>query len=268
MLPKNLHLGAICVLVVGLAGGLAPGLSAQEQDNPFTTAMDVQTGRQLFTRQCSVCHGVRGTGGDVGPDLTTGQFEHASTDVGLFSVISDGIPNTPMPGLNRNRSDQAVWQIVAYVRSLSGGGARVAVAGDATAGEQLYRGAGNCSSCHRIDREGGRHGPDLTTIGDRRSPEQLLSDLVDPDERVQPAWWTMRVTHLDGTRVEGLRMNEGTYSVRILDSDDNLWSLQKRDLRESERIETSSMPSYTGTLTGGQLEDLVAYLYGLSRQDR
>ncbi len=268
MLLKNLHLGAICVLVVCLAGGLAPGLSAQEEDNPFTTAMDVRTGRQLFTRQCSVCHGVRATGGDVGPDLTTGAFEHASTDAGLFSVISDGIPDTPMAGLNRNRSDQAVWQLVAYVRSLSGSGERVAVAGDATAGERLYLGMGNCSSCHRIDSEGGRHGPDLTTIGDRRSPEQLLSDLVDPDERVQPAWWTMRVTHLDGTRVEGLRMNEGTYSVRILDSDDNLWSLQKRDLRESERIETSSMPSYTGTLTAGQLEDLVAYLYGLSRPDR
>ena len=48
----------------------------------------------------------------------------------------------------------------------------------------------------------------------------------------------MRVTHLDGTRVEGLRMNEGSYSVRILDGDDKLWSFLKRDLRGSERIET------------------------------
>jgi len=110
--------------------------------------------------------------------------------------------------------------------------------------------------------------PSFSTIGDRRSPDQLLSDLVDPDERVQPRWWTMRVTHLDGTRVEGLRMNEGTYSVRILDADDNLWSFLKRDLRESERIETSSMPSYAGTLTDGELEDLVAYIYGLSSPDR
>ena len=144
----------------------------------------------------------------------------------------------------------------------------MAVAGDPFTGERLYRGAANCSSCHQIGGEGGRHGPDLSTIGDRRSPEQLLSDLVDPDERVEPRWWTMRVTHLDGTRVEGLRMNEGTYSVRILDADDNLWSFMKRDLRESERIETSSMPSYAGTLTDGELEDLVAYVYGLSSPDQ
>ncbi len=268
MLLENLHLGAMWALVAGLTGGLATGLSAQEQANPFTAAIDVQAGRRMFTRQCSVCHGVRATGGDIGPDLTTGEFEHASTDAALFSVISDGIPDTPMAGLNRNRTDQAVWQIVAYLRSLSGGGERVAVTGDASAGERLYLGAGNCSSCHRIDSEGGRHGPDLSTIGDRRSPEQLLSDLVDPDERVQTAWWRMRVTHLDGTRVEGLRMNEGTYSVRILDADDNLWSFMKRDLRDSERIETSSMQAYGATLTDGQLEDLVAYLYGLSRPDR
>jgi len=199
--------------------------------------------------------------------LTTGEFEHASTDAGLFNLISEGIPNTPMMGINATRTDQSVWQIVAYLRSVSGG-ERVAVAGNASAGERLFRGRGDCSGCHVIDGEGGRQGPELSTIGDRRSPDQLLSDLVDPDERVQPRWWTMRVTHLDGTRVEGLRMNEGTYSVRILDADDNLWSFLKRDLRESERIETSSMPSYAGTLTDGELEDLVAYIYGLSSPDR
>ena len=215
----------------------------------------------------SICHGDDETGGEIGPDLTTGEFEHASTDAGLFNVISEGIPNTAMMGVNPTRTDQSVWQMVAYLRSVSGG-ERVAVAGNASAGERLFRGRGDCSGCHVIDGEGGRQGPELSTIGARRSPDDLLSDLVDPDERVQPRWWTMRVTHLDGTRVEGLRMNEGTCSVRILDADDNLWSFLKRDLRESERIETSSMPAYAGTLTEGELEDLVAYLYGLTRRDQ
>ena len=76
------------------------------------------------------------------------------------------------------------------------------------------------------------------------------------------------MTHRNGTRVEGLRMNEGTYSVRILDMDDELWSFLKKDLLVSERIETSSMPAYGDTLTDGELEDLVAYLYGLTRADQ
>ncbi len=265
MLRKNLHL-AMGVLLAGLTGGLAASLSAQERANPFTDVPDVRAGQELFDRQCSVCHGEGAAGGEVGPDLTTGDFRRASSDAGLFNVISDGIPNTAMMGVNAGRTDQSVWQMVAYLRSVSGG-ERVAVTGNASAGERLFRGRGDCSGCHVIDGEGGRQGPELSTIGDRRSPDELLSDLVDPDERVQPRWWTMRVTHLDGTRVEGLRMNEGTYSLRILDAEDNLWSFLKRDLRESERIETSSMPAYAGTLTEGELEDLVAYLYGLTRRD-
>ena len=264
MFHKNAHLGAIGVLIVGSTGGLAMGVSAQERANPFTTVQDVQAGEVLFDSQCSICHGVGATGGEIGPDLTTGEFRRSSTDAGLFNVISEGVPNTAMAGINRTRTDQSVWQLVAYLRSLSGG-ERVAVAGDVSAGEQLFRGRGDCSRCHVIDGEGGRQGPDLSTVGDRRSPVELLSDLVDPNDRVQPRWWTMRVTHRDGTRVEGQRMDEGTYSVRILDANDNMWSFLKRDLRESERIETSSMPAYGGTLTDGQLENLVAYLYGLTR---
>lgn len=272
MMRKNLHRGspgrgAAGFLMAGVAVALATGLSAQEQANPYTTVQDIQTGEVLFGRQCSVCHGVGAGGGEIGPDLSTGDFQHSSTDAGLFNTISDGVPDTPMIGINSTRTDQSVWQIVAYLRSLSGG-ERVAVAGNASAGERLYLGRGDCTSCHVVDGEGGRHGPDLSTIGDRRSPDELLSDLVDPNERVQPRWWTMRVTHLDGTQVEGLRMNEGTYSLRILDTNDNLWSFEKRDLRESERIETSSMPAYGDTLTDGELENLVAYLYGLTRRDQ
>ena len=267
MFRKVHRLGATGAVVAGLAGGVATGLTAQAEVNPFSTGMDVRSGERLFERRCSRCHGIGATGGDDGPDLTTGELRHASTDAGLFNVVSNGIPNTEMPGLRRGGTDQAVWQLVAYLRSLTGG-ARVEVAGSASSGAQLYRGKGDCASCHMIHGEGGRHGPDLSTIGDRRSPEQLTSDLLAPDERVQPRWWRMRVTHRGGTMVEGLRMNEGTYSVRILDADDELWSFLKRDLRESERIEASSMPSYAGTLTDGEREDLVAYLYGLIRSDR
>jgi putative heme-binding domain-containing protein len=141
----------------------------------------------------------------------------------------------------------------------------VAVEGNPIAGDRFFS-AGDCSGCHVVNGVGGRQGPDLSNIGARRTPVQLMSDLVDPDERVQPRWWTMRVTHLDGTRIEGLRMNEGTYSLRILDAEDNLWSLEKKDLREIERIEASSMPSYSG-LSETQLNDLVAYLYGLTGED-
>jgi len=254
----------LVIAIVGLPGVPA---SAQDDVNPFQTRMDASYGEGLFERHCARCHGVGATGGETGPNLTRGQFRHASTDRGLFSVISRGVPDTEMPAFRRARNDQEVWQLVAYLRSLSGG-PRVEVPGDPAAGARLYEGGGGCAECHMIDGRGGRQGPDLSLIGDRRSPEDLLSDLTDPDARVQPAYWRMRVTHRDGTRVEGRRMHEGTYSVRILDENAEMWSFQKKDLVERERIETSSMPSYADRLTDDELENLVAYLYGLTRSER
>lgn len=257
-----LHLGAATALVAGLTLAAAEAGSAQE--NPYTTAYDVGVGESLFERQCSRCHGLDGTGGERGPDLTSG-FQRASTDAGLFDVIRNGVPNTEMRGLNRSRGDQSVWQLVAYLRALTGG-VRVEVPGDPVAGARIYA-QSDCSRCHVIDGEGGLAGPDLSTIGSRRSPEELLTDLVEPDERVAPAWWTMDVTHRDGTRVEGRRMGEGTYTVRILDDEGRLWSFEKSELTQSERSETSTMPSYADRLSDEQLEDLVAYLYGLTRPE-
>jgi len=239
--------------------------AAQEGTNLYTTANDVAAGERQFDRHCSRCHGIGGTGGERGPDLTSG-FRRASTDGGIFAVIRDGVPDTEMRGIARDQSDQTVWQIVAYLRSLTGG-VRVDVEGDPAAGAQVYARA-DCASCHVIDGEGGRDGPDLSTIGSRRSPGELRSDLTSPDERVQPDWWSVRAVHNDGTRVEGRRMGEGTYSVRILDADGRLWTFQKRDLTSFERIEASPMPSYASTLSPGELQDLVAYLYGLTRADQ
>jgi putative heme-binding domain-containing protein len=240
-------------------------LAAQEGTNVYTTANDMASGERQFDRHCSRCHGIGGTGGERGPDLTSG-FRRANTDGGLFVVVRDGVPNTEMRGLGGDATDQSVWQIVTYLRSLTGG-VRVDVPGDPARGAAVYARA-DCGSCHMIGGVGGTDGPDLSTIGSRRSPDELLSDLTDPDERVQPDWWRMRVTHADGTSVEGRRMGEGTYSVRILDAEGRMWSLQKRDLASYERLETSAMPSYAGRLSEGDLEDLVAYLYGLTRAER
>jgi putative heme-binding domain-containing protein len=255
---------ALALLCAAWFASSPRGLSAQEATNVFTTARDVQAGELQFDRHCSRCHGIGATGGERGPDLTSG-FRRAGTDAGLFDVIREGVPDTEMRGIARGQSDQTVWQIVAYLRSLTGG-MRIEVRGDADAGALVFARAG-CGECHAVGGVGGLDGPDLSTVGSRRSPDELRSDVVAPNERVEPDWWTMRVTHRDGTRVEGRRMGEGTYSVRILDGEDRMWSFQKRNLVESERVETSTMTSYADRLTPTEMQDLVAYLYGLTRSD-
>ena len=251
-----------------MVGSWTATVEAQETENSFTTQLDIRMGERHFQRQCGRCHGRDGTGNDEtgAPDLTTGRFQHASTPAGLFTVIREGLPGTAMIGINPGATDQTVWQLMSYLDSLNADPGDVELAGTASAGHQLYGGKGNCSSCHMVNGEGGRLGPDLSRVGERRDPDELRTDLVDPNDDVAPRWWTIRVTQQDGSVVEGLRVNEDTFSLRLIDQDENLWSFSKGQIRSYERIEDSTMPDYGQTLTVSEVDDLVAYLFSLRKE--
>ena len=156
--------------------------------------------------------------------------------------------------------------VVSYLHSLNETAA-VDLPGNVSNGEELFTGKGNCSSCHMVNGQGGRLGQDLSRVGDRRDADELISDLRNPDEEVAPRWWTLRVTREDGSVVEGLRMGEDTFSMRIMDEDESLWSFSKDRVQSYERITTSTMPAAGETLTDSELDDLVAYLYTLRREE-
>ena len=264
---KALFFGLIqAALVAALVVVAGPAAPAQAQENPFETLIDVRMGERVFRAQCGRCHGRDARGNDEtgASDLTTGQFSRVSSDAGMFGVIRDGIENTAMIGISPRASDQTVWQIVSYINSLNLDPGDYDLPGDAARGEQVYAGA-NCSSCHMIRGAGGRTGPDLSTVGSRLDPDEIATSLTDPDTEVAPRWWTMRITRADGSTIEGLRMNEDTFTVRIMDNDENLWSFMKSEVRSSERITTSTMPA-ADNLTASEVDDLVAYLFSLRRE--
>ena len=252
------------LLVIGIGAIATP---AEAQENPFDTRVDAGMGRSVFLVTCGRCHGLDGKGNDESgaPDLTTGRFTKASTDAGLFRVIREGIPGTMMIA-NSGPPDVTIWQLVSYIKSLSINPGDYDLPGNTANGQRIFNGKGNCASCHMVNGSGGRLGPDLSTVANRRKPEELGTDLTDPDETVEPRWWTMKVTRGDGSVVEGLRMNEDTFTLRVMDADENLWHFSKGGIRSSQRIETSSMPSVTGTLTASEVDDLIAYLFSLRKE--
>src|ERR1700733_4743478 len=80
------------------------------------SSADVQSGKQLYSVNCSNCHGPNGDFVS-GVDLGHGNFRRASTDNELVAIMVQGIQGTPMPPANL--SDQQAHQIVAYLRSLA-----------------------------------------------------------------------------------------------------------------------------------------------------
>jgi putative heme-binding domain-containing protein len=230
--------------------------------NPHATPADRESGAKIFRSHCASCHGVRGTGG-LGPDLTSGSFFHGSSDAELFRNIADGIPGTAMPGVFFEGTQ--VWQIVAFVRSLSGSGAASTVAGDAARGQRLFREQG-CLGCHLLRGEGGVRGPDLSVIGSQRSAAYLRESILDSNRTVSPSFWVAKIIGRDGTAHSGFVMNQDTYSVQILDFSQGLQAFPRSELKDFGIDRGSIMPAYRGKLSDRELDDLGSYLLSLKRQ--
>ncbi|MGH9336302.1 MAG: c-type cytochrome, partial [Vicinamibacteria bacterium] len=129
------------------------------------TPLDVEEGREVYRLRCAECHGSAGEGGR-GPSLAEGVFYHGGTDADLFRTIQSGIPGTEMPGFSV--SELRIRQLIAFIRSLEPNVPNAELPGDPARGERLFR-EEDCLSCHRLGREGGFAGPDLGSVGSRRS---------------------------------------------------------------------------------------------------
>ena len=185
-------------------------------------------------------------------------------------------------------SDSQIWQLVAYLRSLQSpsstavaastttGPPRVEPRGNAAAGESLFSGRAACASCHEVNARGGIVGPDLSNAG-RLTPAVLRQKIVNPNAvppggggagrgGATPA--TAIVRTLDGHEVRGVRRNEDTFSLQMIDVAGQLRMFDKRQL-SSVVVGSTSLhpPDYATRLSADDIANLVAYLRTLNGRD-
>lgn len=239
---------ALALIVVVVAA-----LSAQHN---FTPA-EVENGGRLFQSTCAGCHG---TAGDQVPGtaLRSGKFRRGTTDDEIVRVIRNGVPGTAMPPNPVSENEAAM--IVAWLRGASTGTVASGPAGDAARGKVLFEGKGNCQSCHGPGGTGGRRAPALVDVGTLRRPPDLERSLLDPAADIHPDFRSLTATTKTGTTITGRLLNQNSYSIQLLDAQDQLRSLDKSDLREHAILRTSPMPSYQQTLNAQEVADLVAFL--------
>ncbi|HYL77824.1 MAG TPA: c-type cytochrome [Bryobacteraceae bacterium] len=216
-------------------------------------------GKQLYTIHCLTCHGADGDS-IPGVNMRRGQFKRASSDDDLSRVILIGVAGTAMPPSNLSPSSRVA--IVAYIRSLHDTTASAGDSASINRGRALFEGKGGCAECHRIAGKGSRKGPDLSDIGSVRDATMLRHAIETPGE-ASPQYRYVRAVTRDGRTVVGMRLNEDTHSVQLMDQNERLLSLAKSDLREYNLVPTSSMPSYKNKLTAEETSDLVIYLLSL-----
>jgi mono/diheme cytochrome c family protein len=93
---------------------------------------EIAQGRELYNRNCTMCHGLDGAAGDRAPALGATRRYLRRTEQELFDAIKNGIPGTLMPSSPLNPPE--VRLIVAYIRGLRATAADVAVPGNPDGG--------------------------------------------------------------------------------------------------------------------------------------
>jgi cytochrome c oxidase cbb3-type subunit III len=248
-------------LLVALTGTGLVGRPALAQDHAGQyDQADVEYGAQLYSGHCITCHG---ESGDLmpGANLRSGRFRHAASDRELSAVIREGIEGTPM--IATSYSDSELTALVAYLRNMASFDATSVSIGDVGRGRAIFEGKGACLTCHRIGDRGPRAAPDLTRVGATRTAAILARVLVDPTAAMQPVNRPVRIVTGDGRVITGRRLNEDTFTVQVIDSQERLHTFDKAALREYSIGTEATMPSYADTLSAEERADVLAYLLSL-----
>jgi len=95
-------------------GSVAPPSGTKYQQSAYA----VSEGKRLYVAyNCSGCH--QHGGGGIGPALMDAEWIYGSRPEQIYSDIVQGRPNG-MPSFGGKIPDYQVWELVGYVRSLSG----------------------------------------------------------------------------------------------------------------------------------------------------
>lgn len=169
---RRLALGTGGLLVLVLVVLEVTGaISAPSRQVAELSPLAIEGQRVYREVNCSYCHSINGVGGAIGPDLSNIASQLNKAQIMNYLRNPDSmVPNTLHPKLQFTQGE--LDALTAYLLTM---GAPVSYTAEAPVLFQK-----NCSGCHIINGQGGTEGPDLSTVGSRRSVAFLESFTSDP----------------------------------------------------------------------------------------
>ena len=129
---------------------------------PPADPAEVMRGRQIFSANCSFCHGSDARGGEGGPNLIRSELVLDDKQGELITpVVQNGRPDKGMPKFDLTTEE--ISTIAAFIHSMPVGGRAATtgtvdpLVGDAKAGEAYFNGPGKCTTCHSVTGRPCRH---------------------------------------------------------------------------------------------------------------
>jgi putative heme-binding domain-containing protein len=137
-------------------------------------------------------------------------------------------------------------------------------------GRNLFSAVG-CFSCHRYNNEGGAVGPDLTALGGRFSPRDLLESIITPSKEISDQYGAVVIATEDGRVVTGRIVNLHGDTLQVLTDMLNpnaLVSVNRTQIEDMKPSTVSMMPEgLLNTLNQDEILDLLAYLLSRGQRD-
>jgi putative membrane-bound dehydrogenase-like protein len=137
--------------------------------------------------------------------------------------------------------------------------------GDHERGREIFFGKkAICATCHTVQSQGGRIGPDLTKIAATRSGPDLLEAVVFPSASFARGYEPYRITMRNGKVHDGIIGRETPEAIHLVTTDRSEIRLARSAIDTIEPSKVSIMPQGLDTqLTKQELADLLAFLQSL-----
>ena len=244
-------------------------------ERPPATPEQLAHGQQLFSGNCSFCHGSAARGGEKGPNLVLAKVvlddQHGEL---ITPIVQNGIPAQGMPKFPLSDADIADIAAWLHNQPLSDRGAPSTLdilVGSAQDGEAYFNGAGHCTQCHSVTG-------DLAGIGSSHDPKTIQNLIVSgggtgfrrrrpagagPTPRIQPA--TVTVTFPSGRIVKG-ELDHITAFVVALREPDGTYKSFARHGSSPKVVVTNPLQWHVDMLPkwqDAQIHNLTAYLVTL-----
>jgi putative heme-binding domain-containing protein len=137
--------------------------------------------------------------------------------------------------------------------------------GDAPRGREVFFGKkAACSTCHTIQSQGGRVGPDLSKIASIRTGRDLLESVVFPSASFARGYEPYLLRTKDGAILDGLIARETADAIYLFTAERTEKRVPRASIEVLQLGKTSIMPQgLDAQLSRDELRDLLAFLVSL-----
>jgi putative heme-binding domain-containing protein len=138
--------------------------------------------------------------------------------------------------------------------------------GDARRGAVVFRAATSaCLSCHKVGKQGGEVGPNLSAVGACIPPEDIVEGVFWPNRTVKPEFKAVAVEVASGQVVQGIVKDETARELVLQDAAGKLHRIPTKEIAQRREIGSLMPDGLTTAMTAEQRRDLIRYLLELGK---